>query len=243
MSRPNEASEWPPQISAILTQSGSSCPQRERRDGWCGGVHFLIYPIHLTFNLPGAFQKRLSLKLSVLSTKIPVACVGVLTILGLAVEFSLVPLHSFVAGTRGSLGRNYPLPIPQQWHPRALLCLRAHQLPNWGVPSMATPPQRSRGRLAPQAPSLGIRAQCTAHAATGAPGPASAGHPYPLRYPGPPWALGLQRPTSPVPGVPTQRYSPFAATLPTRQQDSCTPPKWVRAYIPTNNKTTSILSI
>ena len=114
---------------------------------------------------------------------------------------------------------------------------------NWGVPSLATPPQRPRGRPASQAPSLGTRAQCTAHAANGAPGPASAGHPCPLRYPGPPWALGLLRPTSPVPGVPTQRYSPFVATLPTRQQGSCTPPNRVRAYTPTNSKTTSISSI
>ena len=55
-------------------------------------------------------------------------------------------------------------------------CLRAYQLPkHWGVPSLATPPRRSRGRLAPRAPSLGARAQCTAHAANGAPGPASCG--------------------------------------------------------------------
>ena len=113
----------------------------------------------------------------------------------------------------------------------------------WGVPSLATTPQHSRGRLAPRAPSLGTRAQCTAHAANGTPGPASAGHPCALRYPGPPWALGLPWLTSPVPGVPTQRYSPFVATLPTRQQGSCTPPNRDRAYIPTNNKTTSILSI
>ena len=29
----------------------------ERRDGWCGGVHFLIYPIHLNFKLPRGFQQ------------------------------------------------------------------------------------------------------------------------------------------------------------------------------------------
>ena len=114
---------------------------------------------------------------------------------------------------------------------------------NWRVPSLATPPQRPRGRPASRALSLGTRAHCTAHATYGALGPASVGHPCPLRYPGPPWALGLPRPTSPVPGVPTQRYSPFAATLPTRQQGSCTPPNRDRAYTPTNSKTTSILSI
>ena len=86
----------------------------------------------IPLNYPGAFNKRLSLKLSVLTTKIPVVCVGVLTISGLALQFSLVPLHGFVAGTRGSLGRNYPLPILKQWHPRALHCLRAYQLPKLG---------------------------------------------------------------------------------------------------------------
>ena len=74
----------------------------ERRDGWCGGVHFLNYPSHLTFKLPRGFHKRLSLKLLVLTTKIPVACVGVLTNSGHALQFSLVPLHGLVVGTRGS---------------------------------------------------------------------------------------------------------------------------------------------
>ena len=59
-------------------------------------------------------------------------------------------------GRVAPLGRNYPLPILQRWHPRALHCLRAYQLPkHWGVPYPATPPQRSRGRLAPRAPFLG----------------------------------------------------------------------------------------
>ena len=67
----------------------------ERRDGWCGGVHFLIYPNHELLNYPGAFNKRLSLKLLVLKTKIPVACVGVLTILGHALQFSARALTRF----------------------------------------------------------------------------------------------------------------------------------------------------
>ena len=46
------------------------------------------YPIHLTLNFPRAFNKRLSLKLLVLKTQIPVACVGVLTISGHALQFS-----------------------------------------------------------------------------------------------------------------------------------------------------------
>ena len=66
------------------------------------------YPIHLTFKLPRGFQQALSLKLLVLPTKIPVTCVGVLTILGLAHKFSLVPLHGLVVGTRGSPWQELP---------------------------------------------------------------------------------------------------------------------------------------
>ena len=51
-----------------------------------------IYPNHLTLNYPGASNKRLSLKLLVLKTKIPVACVGVLTISGHALKFSTCAL-------------------------------------------------------------------------------------------------------------------------------------------------------
>ena len=127
-------------------------------------------------------------------------------------NFPPVPSHGLTAGTRGSLGRNYPLPILQRRHLRALHCLRAYQLPKTGeCPLWRLPPLRSRGRLAPWAPSLGTRAQCTAHAANGAPGHASCGHPCPLRYPGPPWALGLPRPTSLCPGYPlsdTHRSQP-----------------------------------
>ena len=47
-----------------------------------------IYPNHLTFNLPRGFNKHLSLKLLVLTTQIPVACVGVLTNPGHALQFS-----------------------------------------------------------------------------------------------------------------------------------------------------------
>ena len=114
---------------------------------------------------------------------------------------------------------------------------------NWGVPLPATPPQRSRGRLASRAPFRGSPVPTHCPRGLWRPGPHISGSPVPTAYPGPPWALGLPRPTSPVPGVPTQRYSPFVATLPTRQQGSCTPPSGFRAYIPTNNKTTSILSI
>jgi len=114
-----------------------------------------IYPIHLTLNYPGAFNKRLSLKLLVLKTQIPVACVGVLTILGHALKFSHVPLHGFVAGTRGSLGRNSPLPIPNNGTPGHYTASEPTSSLNWGVPSLATPPQCPRGVLAPWDPFRG----------------------------------------------------------------------------------------
>ena len=92
-----------------------------------------IYPNIYYLNYPGAFQKLLSLNLSVLTTKIPVACVGVLSNFGpCPPNFPSVPSHGLMAGTRGSLGRNYPLPILRRWHPRALHCLRAYQLPKLG---------------------------------------------------------------------------------------------------------------
>ena len=48
---------------------------RERRDGWCEGVHLRTILLFITFKLPRGFSKRLSLK--VLETMIPVAYVGV----------------------------------------------------------------------------------------------------------------------------------------------------------------------
>ena len=143
-----------------------------------------------------------------------------------------------LAGTTLCRFSNYGTPGPCD-------CLRAYRLPKtWGVPSMATPPRCSRGRLAPLAPFPGC--PCPRHCPRGHWRSGSRimrAHPCPLRYPGPSWALGLPQPTSPVPGVPTKRYSPFAATLPAHQQDSCTPPNGFRAYIRTNSKTTSILLI
>ena len=140
-------------------------------------------------------------------------------------SFPPVPSHGLVAGTRGSLGRNSPLPIPKRWHPRALHCLRAYQHPKLGSALPGYSPSLPTWQAGAPGPFPRVaRAQYTAPVAYGAPCPESAGHPCPLHYPGPPWALGLPRPTSPVPGVPTQRYSPFVATLPTRQQGSCTPP-------------------
>ena len=111
MSRPNTSLRMASSQFSDLQPKVGPAAHNERRDGWCGGVHFLIYPNHLTLNYPGASNKRLSLNLLVLTTQIPVACVGVQTNSGHALKFSFVPLHGLVVGTRGSLGRNSPLPI------------------------------------------------------------------------------------------------------------------------------------
>ena len=75
-----------------------------------GTLPNLAYPFNL-YTPPG-LHKHLLLNLLVLTTQIPVACVGVHTNSGHAHKFSVVPLHGLVVGTRGSLGRNSPLPIP-----------------------------------------------------------------------------------------------------------------------------------
>ena len=119
----------------------------------------------------------MSLKLLVLPTKIPAACVGVLPNLGLALKISLVPSHGFVAGQRGSLGRNYPLLNLQPWHPRALKL--SPSLPDPYDLGSALPGYSpltltwQAGTAGPFSP--GARAHDTAHAAIGAPGPASCG--------------------------------------------------------------------
>ena len=98
---------------------------------------------------------------------------------------------------------------------------------SWGVPSLATPPQRSRGRLASQAPFRGSPVPLHCPRGPWRPGPASAGHPCPLRYPGPPWALGLPRPTSPVPGVPTKQNSTSHSHTPSPSTGLLHPSEWV----------------
>ena len=114
--------------------------------------------------------------------------------------------------------------------------LNTGECPHWLLPHNAHVAGWRPGPFSEGHPSQALPTRPTALRA-----PHTAGHSWPTTYPGPPWALGLPRPTSPVPGVPNQRYSPFAATLPTRQQGSCTPPNRDRAYFPTNSKTTSIL--
>ena len=165
-----------------------------------------IYPNHYLLNYPGAFNLRLSLQLSVLTTKIPIACVGVLT------NFGPCP-RVFVSCpcTVSWLGRVAPLAgttlcrFSDDGTPRALHCLRAYQLPKngecplWQLPLNANVAGWRPGPLpwVPAPNALPTRPMAPR-------APHHAGHPCPLRYPGPPWALSLPRPTSPVPGVPTK---------------------------------------
>ena len=56
----------------------SPAAYNERRDGWCEGVHLLSTLTFINLKLPRGFPKTPhTLKLSVLKTMIPVACVGV----------------------------------------------------------------------------------------------------------------------------------------------------------------------
>ena len=75
-----------------------------------------------------------------------------------------------------------------------------------------------------------------AHVAFGATGPVSDGTPVPSTLSR---SLGLLWPTSPVPGVPSTRYSPFHSHAPSRSMDSCTLQKGFEPSSHTNNKTTS----
>ncbi len=62
--------------------------------------------------------------------------------LGQALKFSLVPLHHFVAGQRGSLGRDSPSAGLYLWHLRALRLSPSLPAPyeRGGLPFLALPP-------------------------------------------------------------------------------------------------------
>ena len=178
----------------------------------------------------------------VLPTKIPVACVGVLTNLGHALEFSIRALARFRGWDAWLPWQELPSADSQTMAPpgpatvsEPSSSLKPGECPPWLLPLNAhvagwRHEPLPRVPVPTTLPTWPLELWAPLHAG-------------PLCYAGPSWALGLPRPTSPVPGVPTLRYSPFAATLPARQQDSCTPPNGFRAYIRTNSKTTSILSI
>ena len=55
MSRPSEASEWPPRSSAVDSPKWVQRPTTSEGMDGADGVHFLNYPIHLNFKLPRGF--------------------------------------------------------------------------------------------------------------------------------------------------------------------------------------------
>ena len=85
---PTQASGWPPRSSAVNSPKWVQRPTT-RAKGWMvrrGTLPKLAYPFKL--ETPPGLYKRLTLKLLVLATKIPVACVGVHTNSGHAHKFS-----------------------------------------------------------------------------------------------------------------------------------------------------------
>ena len=88
-----------------------------------------------------------------------------------------MPSHGFVAGQRGSLGRNYPLPNLQPWHPRALRLSPSLPAPyDLGSALPGFSPLTLTWQAATTDPfSPGAHAHDTAHAAIGSLGPTSCG--------------------------------------------------------------------
>ena len=126
---------------------------------------------------------------------IPVACVGVHYVnLGIALEFSSVPLHNFVAGQRGSTGRDSPSAGLYLWHPWALRLSPSLPAPDerGGLPFLALPPFHAH------VASLVLRVPIRV-----SPMPSTLSR-----------SLGLLWPTT---SVPTTQYSPSQVTLPAGQ--------------------------
>ena len=190
-----------------LTQSGSSSPHRERRDGWCGGVHFPIYPnIYELLTTPGLSKSACRLIYWLYQPRFPSPVLVSSQIWALPSNFPSCPRTvswlgcvAPLAGTTLCRFSNHGTPGPRD-------CLRAYQLPKtWGVPSLATPPSMLTWQAGATGPFLGC--PCPRYCPRGhwRPGPRiMRAHLCPLRYPGPSLALGLPRPTSPVPGIPTK---------------------------------------
>ena len=128
-----------------------------------------------------------------------------------------MPLHSFMAGQRGSLGRNVPYaesptmaPPGPQAASEPTSSLRSGECPPRLLPLDAHMAGWRHGPLFPGCP-------CQRHCPRGHWRYGSRfkrAHTCPLRYPGPSWALGLPRPTSPVPGVPTKRCDTMRSHAP-----------------------------
>ena len=133
----------------------------------------------------------------VLTTQIPVACVGVHTNSGHALKFSTRALTRSHGWDAWLPWQELPLPIPQQWHPRALHCLRAYQLHKLGSALPGDSPSTPRGRLAPRAPFRGSPVPTHCPRGLWCPGPrtqrVSRAH-YLTRPPMDPWPTTADKP-------------------------------------------------
>ena len=131
----------------------------QRRDGWCEGAHifYLSYPL-LNFKLsPGLFNTPVSLNYRLEKPRFPSPAFVFLINLGLALKFSLVPLHNFVAGQRGSLGRDSRLPNSIYGTPGQLRLSLSRPIPyeRGGCPSWQCPRRCPRGILVLRVPFRG----------------------------------------------------------------------------------------
>ena len=159
----------------------------ERRDGWCRGVHFLSTLTIYSFNYPGAFNKRLSLKLSVLTTKIPVTCVGVLSNFWPCPPVFPRALARFHGWDAWLPWQELPsADSPTMAPPGTTTASEPTSSLNWGVPFPATPPQRPRGRPASQAPFRGSPVPSHCPRGLWRPGPRISGSPVPTTLSRPP---------------------------------------------------------
>ena len=124
--------------------------------------------------------------------------------LGLARKFSLVLLHNFVAGQRGSIGRDTHLPNSIFGTPRSLRLSPSLPTPyeRGGCPSWHLPHRCPCGILVLRVPFLWAT---RAHYTNSVPG-----------------THGLLWLTTSVIGVPSTQYAYFHSHAPSRSIDSCT---------------------
>ena len=146
--------------------------------------------------------------------------------LGLARKFSLVPLHNFVAGQRGSIGRDTHLPNSNDGTPVSLRLSLSLPTPyECGECPWQCPLRCPHGILV-----LRVPFPWAAHA----------------HYTNSvPWTYGLLWPTTPVPRGPSTQCAHFHSHAPSRSIDSCTLQKGSVPSSNTNNKTikTSFFSL
>ena len=141
--------------------------------------------------------------------------------LGPACKFSLVLLHNFVAGQRGSIGRDTHLPNS-----------------NYGTPGSL--------RLSPSLPTPYERGECPWQCPLRCPrGILVLLVPFPwathAHYTNSvPWTHGLLWPTTPLPGGPSTQCAHVHSHTPSRSTESCTLQNGFVPSFNTNNQTTSV---